>query len=249
MAAAVEAEDFQQAAKFRDELNELQASDPLYVATRALQLAIAEERYDDAAVYRDQVTNLTPKRPSNISDEVTDGVRVQVISRYVKERSEISKNEFLFSYRVTITNESSTVVQLINRAWSIEDDNGSIETVEGPGVIGQQPVLLPGQTFEYQSACPLPTPFGIMKGTYGFVKLITQTVDEYNDDNAEGLETPDEVLNIDGLKGSKGDIGDNSNSGNDSGNDDTSSEVTFLKQPKDSEFEVKVGAFGLNAEE
>ena len=139
MAHAVANEDFGKAAQLRDELKTLRASDSLHVAQQALDDAIAEERYEDCARLRDEVHELTPKRTKSSSTKVTQGVRVDIRSRYVRERSDVAKDEYLFSYKVTFTNESSTVVQLINRKWVIEDDNEHVETVEGPGVIGQQP--------------------------------------------------------------------------------------------------------------
>jgi len=69
-------------------------------------------------------------------------------------------------YTIRITNEGSRTVQLLNRHWIITDANGEVEEVRGPGVVGQQPVLKHGESFEYTSGCPLETAFGSMKGTY-----------------------------------------------------------------------------------
>jgi ApaG protein len=71
-----------------------------------------------------------------------------------------------FSYRIRITNQSDSAVRLLRRHWTIKDGNGHVEEVEGPGVIGETPVLRPGASFEYTSFCPLPTPFGTMRGSY-----------------------------------------------------------------------------------
>ncbi len=103
------------------------------------------------------------------SEEVTRGVRVSVLSEYAPDRSNPPKNEWFFLYTITIANEGSEVVQLISRHWIITDAGGHVEEVKGPGVVGQQPTLAPGQSFTYTSGCPLSTPFGTMQGTYQMV--------------------------------------------------------------------------------
>jgi len=95
-----------------------------------------------------------------MSEAITNGVRVQVSTRFLEERSNPS---------VTITNLESAPVQLMSRKWIIKDADGDIDTVEGPGVVGEKPVLQPGQSFEYTSYCPLETPFGTMEGHYNMV--------------------------------------------------------------------------------
>ena len=101
-----------------------------------------------------------------MSEAITKGVRVQVNSLYVPERSYPEKNEYFFSYHITITNEGKQTVQLISRHWVITDGNQRVQEVRGLGIVGQQPLLAPGETFEYTSGCPLPTPVGTMRGTY-----------------------------------------------------------------------------------
>jgi len=105
----------------------------------------------------------------SVSEAVTRGIRVHVAARYVAERSRPLRNEFFFAYTIRISNEGRETVQLISRAWLIEDAEGRTEEVRGPGVVGEQPVLAPGEAFEYTSACPLTTPFGSMRGTYQMV--------------------------------------------------------------------------------
>ena len=100
------------------------------------------------------------------SEAVTQGLRVCVNARYSPERSDPRRNQWFFLYTITITNESERVVQLVNRHWIITDATGKVEEVRGPGVVGEQPVLRPGASFEYTSGCPLTTPFGSMRGTY-----------------------------------------------------------------------------------
>jgi len=101
-----------------------------------------------------------------VSNTVTRGIRVVVESIYVPERSEPRESYFFFAYTVTITNEGSETAQLMSREWIITDSDGNTERVSGPGVVGEQPVMKPGQGFEYTSFCPLRTSFGSMQGAY-----------------------------------------------------------------------------------
>ena len=103
----------------------------------------------------------------------TNGIRVEVESSFVPEQSDRDASHFFFSYRIRIHNKSALPVQLISRHWIITDGVGRTEEVKGAGVIGQQPSLEPGETFEYESFCPLPTPTGSMRGTYMMVDLKT----------------------------------------------------------------------------
>ncbi len=103
------------------------------------------------------------------SEATTRGIRVRVESTYVAERSRPLMNEYFFTYTIEIANEGDETVQLLSRAWTITDAEGRVEEVRGPGVVGEQPVLAPGEAFEYTSACPLATPFGSMRGTYQMV--------------------------------------------------------------------------------
>jgi ApaG protein len=111
------------------------------------------------------------------SEALTRGVRVVVQSEYAPERSEPSKNQWFFLYTVTISNEGPETVQLLTRHWVITDGTGHIEEVRGPGVVGKQPTLKPGEAFEYTSGCPLSTPFGVMEGTY---QMVTQSGDRFD---------------------------------------------------------------------
>jgi ApaG protein len=100
------------------------------------------------------------------SESSTDGVRVQVESELDPARSRPHEGEWFFLYTVTLTNEGSEWVQLVSRHWIITDAEGGVEEVRGPGVVGEQPVLGPGESFRYTSGCPLGTAFGAMRGTY-----------------------------------------------------------------------------------
>lgn len=106
---------------------------------------------------------------SEHSGTVTRGVRVRVLARYIEERSNPEDGLWFFAYRVEIANVGESKVQLISRHWIITDGDGHVEEVRGPGVVGEQPLLAPGQSFEYTSACPLPTPFGTMHGSYQMI--------------------------------------------------------------------------------
>lgn len=103
------------------------------------------------------------------SEATTRGVRVQVRARYSPEHSDVRRPLWFFLYTIKITNEGGTTVQLLHRHWEITDANGHVEHVRGPGVVGEQPTLAPGESFEYTSGCPLPTRFGFMKGEYRMV--------------------------------------------------------------------------------
>jgi ApaG protein len=103
---------------------------------------------------------------SPISDAVTSGIRVEVLSRFSEQNSRPSQGEFVFEYTVRITNQGNDTVQLLSRHWIITDAVGRTREVEGPGVVGQTPVLHPGESHKYSSWCPLSTPSGMMRGTY-----------------------------------------------------------------------------------
>ncbi len=98
--------------------------------------------------------------------ETTRGIRVQVRPIYLDEQSEPDDGYFVWAYCVTIENQGAETVQLINRYWHITDGNGRVQEVRGPGVVGEQPVLAPGESFEYTSGTPLSSPSGIMVGSY-----------------------------------------------------------------------------------
>lgn len=104
-----------------------------------------------------------------MSDTTTDGIRVEVKSIYIPERSSPEQEQYFFSYHVRISNVGSETAKLISREWIITDSDGHVERVQGPGVVGEQPVLEPGESFEYTSFCPLGTAVGTMHGTYRMV--------------------------------------------------------------------------------
>ena len=101
-----------------------------------------------------------------MSDTTTRGIRIEVESFYVEERSDPRADEYFFAYHVRISNVGSETAQLLSREWIITDSDGRIGIVQGPGVVGEQPRLEPGEAFEYTSFCPLQTSSGSMEGSY-----------------------------------------------------------------------------------
>ena len=96
-------------------------------------------------------------------------IRVDVVTNYVEDQSNPPEGRFVFAYTITIRNEGTVAAKLLTRHWVITDANSKVEEVKGPGVVGEQPVLGPGESFTYTSGCPLGTPFGVMEGTYQMV--------------------------------------------------------------------------------
>jgi ApaG protein len=99
-------------------------------------------------------------------EETTHDIRIRVVPIYLEEHSEPDERHFVWAYNVHIETLGEKTVQLLNRYWRITDGFGRIEEVTGPGVVGEQPVLKPGERYEYTSGCPLPTPSGFMTGSY-----------------------------------------------------------------------------------
>lgn len=99
--------------------------------------------------------------------QTTKDIKVTVRPIYLDAQSDPEDHHFVWAYHVRIENMSGRTVQLLERYWHITDALGRVQEVKGPGVVGEQPVLRPGQVFEYTSGTPLPTPSGIMSGHYG----------------------------------------------------------------------------------
>lgn len=104
------------------------------------------------------------------SNTVTHGIRIQVYPEYLPEYSDAENFQYFFKYRIVITNESDEPVKLISRKWIIINADGDEEIVEGMGVVGLNPYILPGQFFEYESNCPINTYWGTMEGSFNFRK-------------------------------------------------------------------------------
>ena len=101
---------------------------------------------------------------------VTRDIEITVLPEFVPERSDEEHGQFFWAYTVEIANQGSSVVQVTHRHWKITDANGRLEEVKGKGIVGEQPVLKPGESFRYTSGCPLPTPSGFMVGSYRVVE-------------------------------------------------------------------------------
>jgi ApaG protein len=104
-----------------------------------------------------------------MSDTTTRGIRIQVRSEFLPERSSPRDAHYVFQYHVRIANVGSETAQLLSREWTVTNAEGDVEKYKGPGVVGEQPVLVPGGAFEYTSFCPLKTAVGSMQGSYQMV--------------------------------------------------------------------------------
>lgn len=109
----------------------------------------------------------------NDYSDTTRSIRVSVRAFYLADQSEPERSHFVWAYRVAIANEGGETVQLLKRSWQITDGRGRTQQVQGDGVVGEQPVLAPGQSFEYTSGTPLGTPSGFMRGAYHMVVTAT----------------------------------------------------------------------------
>ncbi len=99
-------------------------------------------------------------------EKVTRSIKVSVSPSYLEDQSSPNEDRFVWAYRVNIENGGTETVQLLRRHWRITDKFGRLQEVQGPGVVGEKPVLKPGDSFQYTSGCPLQTPSGIMAGSY-----------------------------------------------------------------------------------
>jgi ApaG protein len=113
----------------------------------------------------------TPVQGVRTSDCTTRGIRIEVRSEFLAERSSPREEQYLFQYHVRISNVGTETAQLVSREWIITNADGEVERVKGPGVVGEKPMLAPGGVFEYTSFCPLKTAVGTMQGSY---QMVTQ---------------------------------------------------------------------------
>lgn len=155
------------------------------------------------------------------SDCITRGIRVMVVPEFLREQSDADAGRYLFAYRVRITNQSDLIVQVMRRQWIIVDADGDRREVEGDGVVGRQPILEPGATFEYASYCPLSTRWGTMEGS-----LLLSVLD------GQGISIDPEIIDDEPVVADAG--------------QDASSNYT---PPIPSELRVRVGRFFLVAPE
>jgi ApaG protein len=124
---------------------------------------------------------------------VTRNIEVTVTPRFLSERSSPESNYYFWAYTINLANLGRETVQLKTRHWRITDAAGRLQEVKGAGVVGEQPVLKPGETYEYTSGVPLPTPSGFMTGSYGMVTAAGETFDidipAFSLDSSEGGRT------------------------------------------------------------
>jgi ApaG protein len=113
-----------------------------------------------------QSRGVRPVVAETTSSAMTEGIRVRVQSQYLSDQSSPRDDRFVFAYTITISNEGIRTAQLRTRHWIITDGRGTVEEVRGDGVVGEQPRLTPGQSFQYTSGCVLTTSVGTMQGTY-----------------------------------------------------------------------------------
>lgn len=173
----VATQNFLGAASVRDELVAVRRRDPRARCEDDLRDALMREDYRRATTLRaaleemDRDAAIDSATPCE-SERVTRGVRVRARSRFVADRSAPEEERWFFQYVVTITNVSAEgTVKLLSRSWLIVDDEGRAEAVRGAGVVGKQPSIRKGETFEYASSTPLKTCRGTMEGFYRFVAL------------------------------------------------------------------------------
>jgi len=127
-----------------------------------------------------------------MSSALTRGILVTVQSRYIPEKSSTQARQFAFAYTVNIANRGTVEAQLLSRHWIITDSEGDVQEVRGEGVVGAQPVLGPGEEFEYTSWCMIATPAGTMRGTY---QMVTSDGDRFDAEVAPFRLTPASLLN------------------------------------------------------
>jgi len=127
-------------------------------------------------------------------DATSHSIRVTVEPEFLEDQSSPEDHHYVWAYRVNIHNDGADTVQLLMRHWKITDSLGRVQEVSGAGVVGEQPVLEPGESFEYQSGCPLSTASGMMMGSYTMVAEGREPFDV--DIPAFSLDSPYEALRV-----------------------------------------------------
>jgi ApaG protein len=127
-----------------------------------------------------------------MSSALTRGILVTVRSEYMADRSSAAAKQYAFAYTVNIANQGTVTTQLKSRHWIISDAFGTVQEVRGEGVVGAQPVLRPGEEFEYTSWCVIATPSGSMRGTY---QMVTSDGDRFDAEIAAFALHPPQLLN------------------------------------------------------
>ena len=113
---------------------------------------------------------MTDSKNNGHSDVTTEGIRIRVGAQYLPDRSDPVIGQFIYAYRVLISNEGTQSAQLLSRHWIILDAENDRRDVRGEGVVGEQPKLAPGESFEYVSGCHMPTEWGTMEGSFQFIR-------------------------------------------------------------------------------
>jgi ApaG protein len=129
---------------------------------------------------------------TSMSSALTRGILVTVRCEYIPERSSAQGRQYAFAYTVTITNQGSVTAELKSRHWIITDSFGAVQEVRGEGVVGAQPVLRPGEEFEYTSWCVIATPSGTMRGSY---QMVTRDGERFDAEIAPFALSPPQLLN------------------------------------------------------
>ncbi|HIY74704.1 MAG TPA: Co2+/Mg2+ efflux protein ApaG [Candidatus Sphingobacterium stercorigallinarum] len=111
-----------------------------------------------------------------MTTQITSGIKISVITRYQPEYSNPDSEHFMFAYRITIENLSDYTIQLVRRHWNIYDSIGSNKQVDGEGVVGEQPVLAPGDVHQYMSGCNLKSDMGFMEGYYEMIRELDNSI-------------------------------------------------------------------------
>ena len=113
-----------------------------------------------------------------MKDELSENVLVSSTTSYIEQQSDIKNNRFVFAYKITISNQSDQIVQLLSRHWIIQDANLKIEEIYGEGVIGEQPVIKPGESYSYTSGAILETEIGTMEGRYFLISKPKNSIED-----------------------------------------------------------------------
>jgi ApaG protein len=129
---------------------------------------------------------------TSMSSTLTRGILVTVRCEYIPERSSVNARQYAFAYTVNIANQGSVTAELKSRHWIITDSFGAVQEVRGEGVVGAQPVLRPGEEFEYTSWCVISTPSGTMRGSY---QMVTRDGERFDAEIAPFALTPPQLLN------------------------------------------------------
>jgi len=129
------------------------------------------------------------------SEPISENVTVSTETSFVEQQSDIDNNQFVFSYKITISNLSNQTIQLLSRHWIIQDANLKVEEIYGEGVIGEQPVLSPGQSYSYTSGAIIETEIGTMEGRYFLITKPDPATPESNGTEFE-IPIPKFILSI-----------------------------------------------------